>query len=87
VVGRLHHRELKTSRVLEVQVQLTVLGLVSGREAWADVGLESVESKGKDLAKVRRARIGTPKRCLQFGPGKYPWLRSLGGIRFRKRRR
>ena len=49
VVGRLHHRELEASGVLQVQMELAVLGPVGHRGAWADVRLEGIESKGDDL--------------------------------------
>jgi hypothetical protein len=49
VVGAVDHGELEPTRVLEVQVELAVLGLLGRVVAGADVGLELVEAKGDDL--------------------------------------
>ena len=54
VVGAVHHGELEPTRVLEVQVQLAVLGLLGRVVTGSDVGLELVEAKGDDLEELAR---------------------------------
>ena len=49
VVGGFDNGVLETAGVLEVQVQLAVLGAVGGRSAGADIGLEGVEAVGYNL--------------------------------------
>ena len=49
VVGRVDNGVLETAGVLEVQVELAVLGAVCGGGAGADVGLELIEAVGNDL--------------------------------------
>lgn len=49
VVRGLDDGELETAGVLEVQVQLAVLGLVSGARAGSGVHLEGVETESDDL--------------------------------------
>jgi hypothetical protein len=51
VVRAVDDGELEAARVLEVQVQLAVLGLVGRVVAGSDVGLETVETEGDDLAR------------------------------------
>ena len=53
VVRAVHHRELEPPRVLEVQVQLAVLGLGRRVVARSDVGLELVEAEGDYLWEER----------------------------------
>jgi hypothetical protein len=50
VVRAVHNGELEAARVLEVQVELAVLGLLGRVVAGSDVGLELVEAEGDDLA-------------------------------------
>lgn len=52
VVGRVDDGVLEAARVLEVEVQLAVLGVVGGLGARADVGLELVEAVGDDLGVI-----------------------------------
>jgi hypothetical protein len=49
VVGRFDDGVLEAARVLQVQVEGAVLGLLRGGAARADVGLELVEAVGDDL--------------------------------------
>jgi hypothetical protein len=49
VVGCVYDGVLETAGVLEVEVQLAVLGAVGGGGAWADVCLELVEAVSDDL--------------------------------------
>lgn len=49
VVGALDDRELESTGVLEVQVELAVLGPLGRVEAGADISLEAVKAKGDDL--------------------------------------
>lgn len=49
MVGGLDDGELEAAGVLEVEVQLAVLGLVRRRGAGARVHLEGVEAEGDDL--------------------------------------
>jgi hypothetical protein len=49
VVGSVYDRVLETTRILEVQVQLAVLGAVCGSGARADIGLELIEAVSNDL--------------------------------------
>ena len=49
VVGGVDDGVLEATGVLEVQVDLAVLGLLGGLDAWADVGLELIETIGDDL--------------------------------------
>jgi hypothetical protein len=52
VVGRVHNGVLEAAGVLEVQVQLAVLGLVGRGDAGADVRLELIEAVSNDLWNV-----------------------------------
>lgn len=52
VVRAVDDGELEAARVLEAQVQLAVLGLVGRVVARSDVGLETVEAEGDDLAQA-----------------------------------
>lgn len=52
VIGRLNDGELESAGVLQIQVQLAVLGLVRSSEAWANVCLETIETKSNDLKKA-----------------------------------
>jgi hypothetical protein len=49
VVGRVHNGVLEAAGVLEVQVQLAVLGLVGRGDTGADVRLELIEAVSNDL--------------------------------------
>jgi hypothetical protein len=49
MVCRIDNSELETPRVLQVQVQLAVLGLVNGGESWTDICLEAIETESDDL--------------------------------------
>lgn len=52
VVGCVDDGVLEAARVLEVEVELAVFGVVGGGGARADVGLELVEAVGYDLMDV-----------------------------------
>jgi hypothetical protein len=49
VVRAVDNGELEAAGILEIQVQLAVLGLLSWVIAWSDVSLELVETEGNDL--------------------------------------
>jgi hypothetical protein len=49
VVGRVHNGVLEAAGVLEVQVQLAVLGLVGRGDTGANVRLELIEAVSNDL--------------------------------------
>lgn len=49
MVGALDDRELESTGVFEVQVELAVLGPLGRVEAGADISLEAVKAKGDDL--------------------------------------
>jgi hypothetical protein len=49
VVGGVDNGVLEAARVLEVQVELAVLGAVGGDGTRADVGLERIEAISNDL--------------------------------------
>jgi len=58
VVGGRDDGVLETTRVLEVQVQLAVLGLLARGDAGADVGLELIETVGDNLIILVKNQLG-----------------------------
>jgi hypothetical protein len=48
VVGRVHNSILEAAGVLQLQVELAVLGVIRLRRSGTDVGLELVEAVGDD---------------------------------------
>lgn len=70
VVRAVDDGELEATGVLEVQVELAVLGLVGRVEAGSDVSLELIEAEGDDLANGKSARMskGSRTRKLRQDP-------------------
>jgi len=67
VVGRLDDGVGEAGRVLEVQVELAVLGPVLDGGAGADVGVEAVEAEGDELAVWRDGRADGALRAAVAG--------------------
>lgn len=67
MVGRLDDGELESSGVLEVQVELAVLGLVRRPGARSGVDLESVKTEGDDLDDRLVVELAL-SRELKFSP-------------------
>jgi hypothetical protein len=62
VVSGVYDSVLEASRILKVEVELAVLGVVGGFGAGADVRLELVEAVGDDLAGCQcQGSYGTSK--------------------------
>jgi hypothetical protein len=74
VVGAVDNGELEAARVLEVQVQLAVLGVVADDGAGSDVGLEAIKAEGDNLLRVWSACCSIRPQPLQ------PPKRTYGGI-------
>lgn len=49
MVGGVNDSILESTRVLQVQMDLAVLGLVGLGGLWADVGLECIKTEGNEL--------------------------------------
>jgi hypothetical protein len=64
VVGGVDNGILEATRVLQVQVELAVLGVVGGLSARANVGLELVETVGDDLFTVSFSNKWARSTCV-----------------------
>jgi hypothetical protein len=67
VVSRVHDGVLEAARVLEVEVELAVLGAVGGDGAGTGVGLELIEAVSDDLFGCVSSGVLTVKAVRRLG--------------------